>query len=177
MSRAFVTQSLSSTALCLFAGLILAVSLISSNRSLSGVTQRLSTMEFYWGSQVLPDHPFYVLLMARDRARLWLVESEEEPELRLRLAERRFQSARQLALQQKNELAISTLTKSQLYVLDAARQLEAIGMTASQRQELMAALDHSLYRLELFNQQYPNLDTETLRSLREETAGRLGALL
>lgn len=177
MSRAFVTQSLSSTALCLFAALILAASLVSSNRAMSGTKQRLSTLEFYWGTQLLPDHPFYLVLMARDRATLWLASSEREPQLRLQFAEKRFQTARTLAQQQKNDLAISTLSKSQIYVLDAARQLEVKGMTAAQREALRSVLDHSLYRLELFNQQYPELDTSMLQSLREETAGRLGRLL
>ena len=176
MSRTFVTQSLSSTALCIFAALILATSLVSSNRSVNGAKERFSTLEFYWGTQFLPDHPFYVVLMARDRAQLWLAGADQEPVLRLQYAEKRYQAARTLATKNKAELAISTLSKSQIYVLDAARQLQANGLTAEEATQLRCALDHSLYRLELFQTQYPNLDTELLRSLRSETQSILTAI-
>ncbi len=101
MSRAFVSQSLSTTALCLFAAVILAASLISSNRSTSAANQRFSTLQFYVGREVLPDHPLYVLLMARDRVQLWLANDETAPRLRLRYAEKRFRVARALAAQNK----------------------------------------------------------------------------
>lgn len=177
MSRAFVSQSISSTALCLFAALILATSLVSSNRAVNGVKQRFSTQQFYWGKQVLPDHPFYMVLMARDRAMLWLASDEQEPHLRLRYAEKRYQVARKLAAQNKPELALTALSKSQIYVLDAARQLKADGLTLEEKEALRATIDHSLYRMELFTAQYPDLDTILLQSLREESSGLLGSLL
>ncbi len=176
MSRTFVTQSLSSTALCIFAALILATSLVSSNRAVNGAKERFSTLEFYWGSQLLPDHPFYAVLMARDRAQLWLAGADKEPTLRFQYAEKRYQAARSLAIKNKPDLAISTLSKSQIYVLDAARQLQVNGLTAEERVQLRSALDHSLYRLELFQDQHPDLDTELLRSLRSETQSVLASL-
>ncbi len=176
MSRAFVSQSLSTTALCLFAAVILAASLISSNRSTSAANQRFSTLQFYVGREVLPDHPLYVLLMARDRVQLWLANDEKAPRLRLRYAEKRFRVARALAAQNKNTLAISTLSKSQIYVLDAVRQLKSDSLSPSEENELRAALDHSLYRLRLFDEQYPELDTSMLESLRAETASLLASL-
>ena len=172
MSRAFVSQSISSTALCLFAALILATSLVSSNRAASGAKQRFSTLEFYWGKQVLPDHPFYSVLMARDRAHLWLASKDYQPRLRLQYAEKRYQMARSLAAENKIDLAVSTLSKSQTYVLDAARQMEVDGLTAQEKTELIAALDHSLYRMQLLHQEYPAVDSIMLRSLQEETANR-----
>lgn len=175
-SRTLVTQSISSTALCLFAALILTTSLVSSNRAANGAQQRFSTLQFYWGKQVLPDHPFYSVLMARDRVGLWLASDDREPRLRLQYAERRYQIARELAAQDKAELAISTLSKSQTYVLDAVRQLEATELSPQERVELRFAIEHSLYRMELFHEQYPALDTSMLQSLRAATAERLSSL-
>ncbi len=176
MSRAFVTQSISSTALFVCATLILATSLISSNRMASGVHQRFSTLEFYVGKQILPDHPFYSVLMARDRIKLWVASDEEEPRLRLQYAERRYQFARELAAAQKNDLAISTLSKSQTYALEAVRQFQVQGMSDSERTELRSAIEHSLYRMELFQAQYPELNTSMLQSLRAETSQLLKTL-
>lgn len=175
MSRAFVSQSISSTVLCLLAAGILATSLISTNRAASGVQDRISTLNFYWGKTVLPDHPAYAFLMARDRIVLWLASDEEEPRLRLQYGEHRYQVAHELALQHKNDLAVSTLSKSQTYVLQGVTQMQARGLSTEERKSLYAALDHSLYRMELFHQQYPALDTPMLRSLREETAQRLSS--
>lgn len=176
MSRALVSQSLSSTALCLFAGIILATSLLSSNRAANGVTNRISTLEFYWGKEVLSDHPAYPVLMVRDRVALWLASDADEPHMRLDYADRRYKVARSLAAQNKGELAVSALSKSQTYLLDGVRQLQATELTQVQQQEVHLKLKHSLARMEAFRTEYPTLETPMLLSLRTATAEQLRAL-
>ena len=136
----------------------------------------MSTQSIHFGEEVLPDSAFYPVLMVRDRVRLLLANDSEEPLIRLQYAQRRYIVAQQLAEEGKLDLALSTLSKSQIYALDAARQLEALGLTESERLELVEVLRHSLYRMELFHQQYPTFDSDLFRSLRDSTELQLTIL-
>lgn len=115
---------LSISALCLGLG-ILGVSLFygsSQSFSISGETGTLPK-ELYFDEDLLPDHVLYPVLMAVDRVRLESAPELEQLYLRTEYANRRLQYTQDLLDKDKTELAYTTLTKSQKYLLYAAQDM------------------------------------------------------
>lgn len=72
---------------------------------------------------ILPDHFLYSLKMIRDRLRLWLtIDPLKKAELFLLYADKRLGAGRALIEGNKIELGVSTLTKGEKYLEQAAAQ-------------------------------------------------------
>lgn len=119
---------LSSVAL-LAGGGILFVSLAAGNSQVFSSTGDTpsSNKQFYISQNILPDHVAYPALMAVDRVKLETAGSSERIYLQIDYAQHRFDAAKTLLEQDpdKAPLALTTLTKSQKYLLNA-------GLEASQ---------------------------------------------
>lgn len=164
--------------LILFGMLILLASLVATNRSLVGYQHSFSAGRMYFDKPLLPDHPFYPALMVRDRAVLWIADEERALFLRVRYAEERRLRAEQLMQQGQVGLAVTTFSKSQKYLLQAARQsLELTqfpGRTQTHtpdfvRSTMAENLDKSLWLLEDFRASAQGQDHALLTMLSEET--------
>mgnify|MGYP001224301662 CR=1 FL=1 len=98
---------------------ILLLSVVSSVLSLSSnpsVFQRT----FYSDEQILPDHISYPVLMVLDRVRLEVATPIERVYLQTEYANRRLIYAQALLEKGNADLALTTLTKGQKYLLYAA---------------------------------------------------------
>jgi flagellin-specific chaperone FliS len=100
--------------------LIVGVSLVAANPVISAQTL---------GKDILPDHVFYPLLMIADRLRLETNTGEKRLQMQVDYGLRRLHHAEQLLEADNLALALTTLTKSQKYMIHAAQ--EAINTNAS----------------------------------------------
>jgi hypothetical protein len=98
----------------LILGLSLTSSVMSAHSS-SGIMGR----SFYVDDKILPDHITYPLLMIIDRARLETATPLEQMYLMTEYANRRLVYATELQNQEQHDLAVTTLTKAQKYLLYA----------------------------------------------------------
>lgn len=102
--------------------LIFIASLVTTSQKGELHADKVSIKRFYIGEKVLPDHVLYPVLMLIDRGLLSLSGGEARVFLRIRLAQDRMISAQKLLEKQAEPLALSTLTKSQKYVILAAQE-------------------------------------------------------
>lgn len=158
--------------LLLFLGIfVLAISLLAANRSITGGISRMMTKKLYFGRQVLPDHVLYEVIMAFDKVRFVSTPPVQRVPLAIQYAERRFKSGLALMADEQPALAISTIGKSQKYLFFAAEQILATpdSYTDGTQRQVLDALEHSMYRLQLVRDEHPALDTSELARLTEET--------
>ncbi len=152
--------------LVLFGSTILYTSIFSVNRSItSQVLKPLSAQHWYLSGPILPDHPMYVGLMARDRVVLSLTPAPEQPLRKLEYARKRYDSAVALLDKGEADLALSTLSKSQHYVLQAAQQAREQGWQQQSPNLFAQQVDESLYRLAVLLEEHPELRTNHLEAL------------
>src|SRR5690554_2706228 len=100
------------------AGAILGLSLISSAMSVHSANG-MNSRSLYIDDQILPDHISYPVLMAIDRLRLETASEIEQVYLQTEYANRRLAYATELFDRDQDELAVTTLTKAQKYLLHA----------------------------------------------------------
>ena len=101
---------------------ILALSLTSSVMRVQSA-DGLLTRSFYVDDQVLPDHITYPFLMAIDRLRLESATPTERVYLQTEYANRRLAYASELFNRDQTDLAVTTLTKAQKYLLHAGQHV------------------------------------------------------
>lgn len=82
-----------------------------------------SNRQFYLSNTILPDHVVYPLLMVIDRAQLKITSFPERLWLQAEYGWRRLDYANQLLEKNKYDLALTSLTKSQKYFLNAAQEV------------------------------------------------------
>ncbi|PIR61845.1 MAG: hypothetical protein COY81_03440 [Candidatus Pacebacteria bacterium CG_4_10_14_0_8_um_filter_43_12] len=157
--------------LALLGVVILSLSLITAN-SLTGGRDNIPVggWQLYVGRRILPDNILYPLVMVQERIKLNQTPPERQSTLMLSYAQERFEVAEALAAENQPGLAITTLSKSQKYIIAAGyRDLEDAGTLVEELKTVRAAIDHSLYRLDLFGQANPQLEMAPIAQLKEET--------
>jgi len=107
----------------LFGILIFTLSLISYSNKQYVESERLSSKKLYFGEKLLPNHIFYPFLMVVDKALISISTGESRVFLRIRMAQDRMISAKKLLEKDEEYLALSTLTKSQKYLILASNEL------------------------------------------------------
>ncbi len=128
------------------AGFVLFLSLWRLNLSVLGNQDRGYTASLSAGERIhqlltppiLPDHPLYVLGMLSDRLDLWLASPEERFALKLEYADVRLATTKVLLERKRPELAISTLTKAEKYLVAAAEEIPIL--PASRQKDARGAL-------------------------------------
>lgn len=98
-------------------------------------TTRMSARELYWGEEILPDHVLYPAMMAIDRFQIEKAEPTERIYMEIVYAGRRLVYGQELLKKDKSDLAVTTLTKSQKYLLQAGKETLA---HHTQNRELVA---------------------------------------
>jgi hypothetical protein len=101
----------------LFVGLfIVFLSFMSANTIFSqGESLHLAEKKMYLKKEVLPDHLFYPLFMAFDRARLSLAKEDQKSELNISYGWQRLDATKELLEKGYQSLSFSTLTKACKY--------------------------------------------------------------
>lgn len=125
-----------------FSIIILFVSLNSASKSkLIGHTNLVSG-KFYVAKEILPDHSLYPLLMAIDRLRLELSDSEKKVYLLVSYGNRRLFYSKKLLEKNNQALAIVTLSKAIKYTNQALMEniilLEKSSLNKKQEDQTLA---------------------------------------
>ncbi len=163
-------HTLSMIILALLGVIILFVSLAAANRVATGSGLFLSGNKIYFGRKILPDHLLYPVLMVHDRLIFVSATKNQQALLRLSYANDRFESAEELLKQEQLDLAITTLTKSQKYLMLSG--LDVLNNVVTDQdiiQKVLCAIDHSIYRLQMFQSQYQGTESIVISNLIEET--------
>jgi len=127
----------------LLGGAILFVSMAAGNNkvlSSSGDYHETSRKQFYLG-QILPDHVAYPLLMAVDRIKLDTAAPQDRIYLELDYAQHRFTAANALLDEQKTDLALTTFTKAQKYLLEACVEAQEDNIPQPIKLDTIRAVD------------------------------------
>ena len=101
----------------LFVGLfIVFLSFMSANTIFSqGKSLQLAEKKMYMSREVLPDHLFYPLFMAFDKAKLSLAAEDQKSQINLSYGWQRLDSTKELLKKGYQSLSFSTLTKACKY--------------------------------------------------------------
>ena len=126
----------------IFPAFILFISLHSASKSeLSGNTNLVSG-KFYVSKEILPDHSLYPLLMAVDRLRLEMSDSEKRVYLLVSYGNRRLFYSKKLLEKGNQPLALTTLSKATKYINQALMEnivlLEKSNVNKKQEHQILA---------------------------------------
>ncbi|MDH5533397.1 MAG: DUF5667 domain-containing protein [Candidatus Pacebacteria bacterium] len=118
------------------ASAVLAVSLASSVPSAysAGDKFKSNDKQFYLNGEILPDHTLYPVVMAADKLKLEMANPQEKINIYTTYANLRLSAVESLLEKDNPQLALTTLTKSQKYLLRAAS--ETINQDSSQATKL-----------------------------------------
>lgn len=157
---------------------ILGLSLVTANSlSTMGSGVPFKAWKFYVGREILPDNVLYPFMMIRDRIRLDDVSPEEQVDLKLQYAEKRYGTVQELVNHQEISLAISTMTRYQKYVLSAGDQ--ALSFESAPKEQVMRikqAAESSLARTDEFVTNHPEYEMNAIAQLRDDTKVLLGKI-
>ncbi len=156
-------------------GLVVGLSAVALSLSLasqvsSHEASRLTARELYWGEEMLPDHLLYSGLMLMDRIQLQQAEPTEQMYMQVVYAGRRLIYAQELLKKDKPALALTTLTKSQKYLLQAGKT--ALESPYSDNAELVTyllkATTFHLREVEKMESQFTDQEFSAVTALTEE---------
>lgn len=154
----------------LFGFSILAVSLSAGNSTvLSSTPSETSKKQFYVNQTVLPDHVAYPVLMAVDRVKLELNNDQERVYTQIDYAHRRFDYAQALMEKNNLSLALTTITKAEKYLIQAAHDALRLGEDGRhQQQYVYKTLVYYDARLEELKPIFPDGDRDIIDQLQQE---------
>jgi flagellin-specific chaperone FliS len=129
----------------------------------------LTSKKLYFGKDILPDNIMYPVLMAVDRVELETAPNSEQIYIQIEYANRRLNYAQQLIDQQKEVLAVSTLTKAENYLADAAAKV-ALNEDTTQtvKDDLSRAIRFHIDELQKINPKLTDADRALIDKLIEQ---------
>ena len=154
----------------LFGFFIFGTSLIIASQVQYDNFPKVSERKFYVGERILPDHVFYPFLMAADKIILSTSSGNRKIYVKIRLANDRLYSARMLLKKNQEELALSTMTKSQKYLITAAQDyLGSDTQSDPARKDLLLALNMNKAELERCKGEFKTVETAPIEGLLVES--------
>jgi hypothetical protein len=147
--------------------LFISLSTVSSVQSASGVDQ---PKHFYMSGTLLPDHIAYPVVMMVDRAHLEAATPTEQVYLKTEYANRRLEYAQQLLDKSNANLAVTTLTKAQKYLLSAASQAIEMEMPDTVLKHVIATLEYHKEETTEIAQQLSDNERAVIDGLNEEVS-------
>jgi len=149
---------------------ILGVSLSAGNTMVqsAGTSFETSKKQFYLNEAVLPDHVVYPVLMAVDRVKLEMETPEERVYKQVEYAQRRFESTQGLLEKDMTALALTTVTKGEKYLINAAHGALELENGDAQRRFVYRTLVYYNSDLEKLKGQFPDADRPLIDQLQRE---------
>ncbi len=131
---------------------------------------KVSERKFYVGERILPDHVLYPLLMVADKIILNVSSGNRKIYVKIRLADDRLYSAIKLLEKNQESLALSTMTKSQKYLITASQDFLG-SKTKSEivRKDLLIALNDNVLGIEKCQREFKNIDASSISDLLIES--------
>jgi flagellin-specific chaperone FliS len=131
----------------LFGSSILVISLFSATQVSSTGGTAASESKLYFSQEILPDHSFYKVMMAMDRLQLETASPQEQIFMRVEYANRRLDYAKALLEKDKEDLAFTTLLKSQQYLHQAVQNALAADVPNSVKERVSKAVAYHTQEL------------------------------
>lgn len=156
---------------------IISVSMMTSvNRPLAG-NSSVADKEMYLG-EVLPDHLGYPVVAAIDRFYLETANPTERIQYQVKYSHRRLYYTQSLLAkgEETKDLALSTLTKSQKYLLKACQELAQNEVDDSTTQLVIRALAYNINQVEDLTHQFPDSQRTIIDELRAQEQAALEQL-
>jgi len=148
---------------------ILAISLTAGNVVQSSTGNFEAThKQFYLSHTLLPNHVAYPALMAIDRIKLEAVEPSERVYMQVEYARRRFEYAQELVNQNELALALTTTTKAEKYLINAAHQALKLENGRNQQLFVYHTLVYYNAELEALKHSFPDSDRTIIDHLQQE---------
>lgn len=150
---------------------VLAVSLASSVPSVYSAGDRIKTndKQFYFDGEILPDHTLYPLVMVADRVKLEMAPDKEIIQIYTTYANLRLGAAEQLLEKGETQLALTTLTKSQKYLLKAAQATIDQNPPTSTKQHVLKTLLYHTNRHEELKDRFSPEEKNVIYQLEMES--------
>ncbi len=143
-----------------FASGILFISLGNATTAFSTGGTSFSEKTLYF-DEILPDHVLYPALMIVDRVQLETAPPNERIFMQVEYAHRRLEYAEQLLETNKQDLAVTTITKAEKYLYNAAQESQHLESPESVTQRLIKAIEYHSKRIKELSPQF----TDSNRSI------------
>jgi hypothetical protein len=147
---------------------ILIISLFSATQVFSTGSSTASESKLYFSQEILPDHSLYKAVMAMDRLQLETTPPEEQIFVRIEYAHRRLDYAKSLLEKQNEELAMTTLLKSQQYLHQAAQQTLQKDTPTSIKERVAKAIEYHTTVLKEISPQFTDAHRAHIDQLIQE---------
>lgn len=167
-----ISKNISSTAALFSVALgvgIFFISLMGASQVSSHESESSTTKKLYFGQEILPDHLFYPILMMADKITLESSPPKEAVYREVHYSLDRLDSAARLLEKGDHERALSTLTKSQKYLLAAGHTVQENNLTASERLYVKSAIAHQSEETEKLLPKFSDAEIAIISNILEET--------
>jgi hypothetical protein len=162
------TRFLLSTFALLFGFGVLFISLSTGASTVASAGQHsASESEFYFG-KVDPDHVFYPVLMAVDRVHLETATNNERIFIEIQYSNDRLESALNLLEKEKQDLAVTTLTKGEKYLHQAVSEAHELDSSQSVQERIKKALEYHSRKLKEIKPQLTDANRATIDMIIKE---------
>lgn len=150
---------------------VLAVSLASSVPSVYSSNDKFRTndKQFYLNGEILPDHTLYPLVMVADKAKLMTAKPNERINIYTTYANLRLSAAQQLLEKDQPQLALTTLTKSQKYLLKAAQETIEQNSANATRLHVLKTLVYHIDKHQQIKEQFSQAERNIIDQLDMES--------
>lgn len=155
---------------------ILVVSLFSATQVSSADGHTASQNKLYFSKNILPDHVFYKALMAVDRIQLETAPEHERIFIQVEYAHRRLDYAEQLLDENKEDLAVTTLTKAEQYLQHAVTEANALQVSQSVKDRLEKAVDYHTKKINELKMRLTDSNRSTIDQIVAEHAALIESL-
>jgi len=150
---------------------VLAVSLASSAPSAysTGDKFKANDKQFYFSGEILPDHLLYPAVMVADKIKFEMSSPTEKIYVSTTYANLRLESALKLLNKDNSTLALTTLTKSQKYLLMAAEMTIKLELLEKTREYVLKTLQWHLSKHEEIKEQFSESEKSLIDELDKES--------
>lgn len=154
----------------LFGVFIFTSSLVTYSQQGTTSPENVSSKKFYIDGKVLPDHVLYPSLMVVDKGLQLITSGDSKVYLQIRLAQDRMLSAKKLLDKDQEVLALSTLTKSQKYLILASEELfSKEDYSKETAKDLLLAFEENTQNLSEIEKNFENIPTNPIGDLVSES--------
>lgn len=147
---------------------VVGVSLLTAGSVKSADNERMSERTLYMDDTILPDHVLYPLVMVTDRVELEMADEHEQLYVKIQYAERRLGYAKQLLERGNTDLALSTLTKAQKYLLAVAQSVLEHQLQGEIRARVLEEIAFQATEVRALTPQFSNEQVSVIDALLAE---------
>jgi hypothetical protein len=177
-----ISHTTMKTRLCLsltalfFACSVLLISLFTATSASSSGSHAMAGRKLYFGKEILPDNVLYPVMMATDRVQLETASNYDRIFMQVEYANRRLDYSKQLLDEEKQALAVTTLTKAEKYLHNAIQEAIEIKASDSIKERLRKSLEYHSTQIKKMSPQFTDGDRALLDKLIEENNATLPSL-